>query len=57
LGKEKFAYMSFNKTKIYTFNVNYFNTVMNSHKVKEKIVSAFAFLHFIVISIIATDFK
>jgi hypothetical protein len=42
--------------KNYTFNVNNCNTVVNSFKVEEKIVSCFAFLYFSVISFIVTDF-
>jgi len=55
LEKETFVYVSYNKTN-YTFNVNNCNTVMNSFKVKEKIVSCFALLFFSVISFIATNF-
>jgi len=57
LEKETFVYISYNKTKIYTFDVNYCNTVTKSLKVKEKIVFGFALLYFSVITFITTGFK
>jgi len=36
LKKETFVYISYNKTKSYTFNVNYCNNVMNSFKVHRR---------------------
>ena len=57
MEKETFVYISYNKTKIYTFDVNYCNTVTKSLKVKEKIVFGFALLYFSVITFITTGFK